>query len=152
MRVEEVMSHRVVTVDADDTLTEAAERMRTAVVGALPVLSYGRLVGMVTDRDLVVHAIARRRDGERTRVREVMSRGAITCLPAEDVDEAAARMRQHEIRRLIVVDESELPVGLLSVDDFALYPETAVLALQVLSRVTQMRSVELDGEAERPLH
>lgn len=149
MQVDEVMSHRVTVVEADATLSEAAERMRAAVVGALPVVSCGRLVGMVTDRDLVVRGLARNLDGA-THVREVMTHNPVTCLGRESADAAAALMRRHEIRRLVVIDESLLPVGVLSVDDLALYPETGALAIQVLSRLPEARGLELDGSLESP--
>jgi CBS domain-containing protein len=150
MRVEELMSHQANTIDADQTLVEAAQRMRDSVVGALPVLSCGRLVGVVTDRDLAVRAVAWGLDVNHIHVRQVMSHGPVTCLPGESVEAAVDLMRHHQIRRLVVVDDSLLPIGLLSVDDIALFPETAPLAIQVLTRVPATRSVELDGLLREP--
>jgi CBS domain-containing protein len=145
MIVEEVMSCGVTTIDADDPIQLAAERMRGVVIGALPVLSHGKLVGMVTDRDLAVRATARGLDARAAQVREVMTAGAITCLPGESVEEAVALMRRHGVRRLVVVDRSLEPVGLLSIDDLALRPETRGLAGELLTHVIALRSVELDG-------
>jgi CBS domain-containing protein len=150
MRVEELMSHQANTIDADDTLVKAGQRMRDCVVGALPVLSCGRLVGMVTDRDLAVRAVACGLDVHKTHVRQVMSHDPVTCLPAEPVEAAVALMRRHQIRRLVVVDDSLHPIGVLSVDDIALFPDAAPLALQVLTRVPATRSVELDGRLGEP--
>jgi CBS domain-containing protein len=144
MRVEEVMSHRAMVIDADGTLREAAERMRVAVVGALPVLSNGRLVGMVTDRDLALRGLCHGLDC-RAHVREVMTRDPVTCLPGESVEEAAELMRSKAIRRLVVVDESLEPIGVLSVDDLALFPETCRLAARVLAHLPEGRGMELDG-------
>lgn len=150
MRVDEVMSHRAIVVDADATVSQAARMMRAAVVGALPVVSVGRLVGIVTDRDLAVRVLARDLDGRELCVREVMSKNPVTCLPGERVKQAAELMRRHEVRRLVVVDEALEPIGLLSVDDLALYPETGALALEVLAHVPEERGVELDGALPPP--
>jgi len=145
-----VMSHRAISVDANDTLVEAAERMRAQVVGVLPVLSHARLAGVVTDRDLAVRAVARGLDPRSARVREVMTADPVTCHPGESVEVAAGLMQHHGIRRLVVIDQSLLPVGILSVDDLALYPETGLLALQVLSQTATSRTTELDGVLETP--
>lgn len=133
MRVEQVMSHHADVIDADATLAEAASRMRDLVIGALPVLSHGRLVGMVTDRDLAVRGLASGQGGRAARVREVMTHHPITCLPDESAEQAATLMREHGIRRLIVIDRTLAPIGLVSVGDFALYPETQRLVAGVLA-------------------
>jgi CBS domain-containing protein len=100
---------------------------------------------MVTDRDLAVRGAARGLDARASQVREVMTKGPITCLPGEPVEAAVALMRRHGIRRLVVVDRALEPVGLLSIDDLALCPETRELAAELLTRVVALRSVELDG-------
>jgi CBS domain-containing protein len=119
MRVRECMSHRIESVDANDTVQAAAERMRALDVGSLPVFALGRLIGMITDRDLVVRALARG-CGPSTPVRGVMTPDVVTCLADDDVAEAAATMARHAVRRLVVLDRGLQAVGMLSVDDLAL--------------------------------
>ena len=144
MKVADVMSYQPVVVDAYDTTQQAAQLMRAHVVGALPVVESGQLVGIVTDRDLALRVVA---PGERpweTYVREVMTRAPLTCRADEPLDVAAERMRTRRVRRLVVVGERAEVCGVLSVDDLVFIDETRPLALAVLKQIAALRG-ELDG-------
>ena len=144
MKVADVMSYQPVVVDAFETVQSAAQHMRAHVVGALPVVDKGQLVGIVTDRDLALRVVA---PGERpweTYVREVMSRAPMTCRAEEELDVAVGRMLERRVRRLVVVDEGNAVRGVLSVDDLVFIDETRRMALEVLKRIAAMRG-ELDG-------
>lgn len=144
MNVSDVMSYQPVVVDAYESTQSAAQHMRAHVVGALPVVDQGHLVGIVTDRDLALRVVA---PGERpweTAVREVMTRAPLTCRADEPLETAVARMLARRVRRLVVVDENNAVRGLLSVDDLVLAPETRAMALAVLERIATLRG-ELDG-------
>jgi CBS domain-containing protein len=99
--VREVMTPGVRTVSPAQSLAEAAEAMKVEHVGSLPVVEEGRLTGIVTDRDIVIRAVAERRD------------------PQADLDEAMELMEHHKVRRLPVVDEGRL-VGMLAQAEVAL--------------------------------
>jgi CBS domain-containing protein len=144
MLVHDCMSHRPETVDADDTLQMAAERMRVLDVGALPVVALGRLVGMITDRDIVVRGTARGHDGD-TPVRVVMSPGAVTILAHDDVRDAVLQMARQSVRRLVVLDRELQIAGILSVDDLALQGCDPQLIAAVLARAVVRREEELGG-------
>ena len=116
--VNEVMTHDPQTVDAGDTLAEAARVMREADVGPVVVLDGGQLVGILTDRDIVVRAVADGRDPQSTLVREACSANLVTLSPDQDVEEAARLMREHDVRRLVVVQDSR-PVGIVAIGDLA---------------------------------
>lgn len=118
-KVSDAMSEYTVTVSPDQTLTEAAEMMKASDVGSLPVVQDGRLVGIVTDRDIVVRAVAERVDPQGVRVGEVASRELVTITPDADLDEALRLMARHQIRRLPVVEQERL-VGILAQADAAL--------------------------------
>ena len=119
MRLSEVMSRDVQIANPDDTLAEAALRMSDHGVGALPVCNGRKVLGMVTDRDLVVRGIARHLDPETTQVQRCMTEGVQWCFDDEDVEAAARKMAEHQLRRLIVVDRDKNLVGMVALGDVA---------------------------------
>lgn len=119
MKLSEVMSRDVHIANPDDTLTEAALRMAEAEVGALPVCNGRKVLGMITDRDLVVRGLARYLDPETTQVQRCMSEGVQYCFEDEDLEAAAHKMAEHQVRRLIVLDRDKNLVGMVSLGDVA---------------------------------
>jgi CBS domain-containing protein len=130
MFVREVMTRPAATVGVDETLDAAARKMRELGVGALPVVDRGTLTGIVTDRDLAVRATAAGADPTETRVGEVMTAQPFTCSEDDDLEEAARRMEERAVRRLLVLDREGHLAGMLSVDDLA--DASMVLAADVL--------------------
>lgn len=120
MQVKELMSSHLITVDREETVAAAARLLSRHNVGALPVTAQGgRLVGMLTDRDITVRCVAANFDPNITRVRTVMSTGTVT-IPAEETQlKAAKTMGRHRVRRLPVTENGRL-VGMLSQADLAL--------------------------------
>jgi CBS domain-containing protein len=119
MQVREVMTRDVEVVRPDIPIREAAERMRSLDVGLIPVCDGERLVGMLTDRDITVRAVAAGKDPNGTSVREVMTADAI-CIPEDqEVDEAASLMEEGQIRRLPVLNADKRLVGIISLGDIA---------------------------------
>ena len=116
--VNEVMTHDPRTVDAGDTLAEAARVMREADVGPVLVVEEGRVTGILTDRDIVVRAVADGRDPQSTTVREAYSSDLVSLTPDQDLDDAVRLMREHDVRRLPVVQDGR-PSGILSLGDLA---------------------------------
>ncbi len=112
MKVRELMTGDPATVDSNATLGEVATLMKQQDCGSIPVVDGGRLVGIVTDRDIVVRAVAAGKDPKTLRVTEVMSAGPITIGPDEDVKRAEKVMADRQIRRLPVVENGSL-VGIL---------------------------------------
>jgi len=93
--------------------------MKDEDVGSVPVVDDGRLVGILTDRDIVIRAVAERRDPQAVKVDEVASRELVTVEPEQDLDEALTLMARHQVRRLPVVEGEQL-VGMLAQADVAL--------------------------------
>jgi CBS domain-containing protein len=125
--VEQIMTHDPRTVDAQDTVTDAARQMRDGDVGDVIVMQGGQVSGIVTDRDIVIRAIAEGRDPNSTPVSEVCTSDVTTLDPQQSIDEAIQMMREHDIRRLPVVTNGR-PVGILSLGDLAVErdPESAL--------------------------
>ena len=123
MLVSDVMSTSVLSVGASDSVAVAARLLSRRNVGALPVADgQGRLLGILTDRDIVTRCIAAGRDPQRTAVRQIMTQKTLTAAPAEPVSDAAARMAAAQVRRLPVTQEGRL-IGMLSRSDL---PQTAL--------------------------
>lgn len=120
MRVQDVMVRNVVTIDASAMLVEAAKKMREANVGVLPVIEDGQMRGVLTDRDLVVRAIAREADPASTSVGDCATTELLTAQPDWDVDEALKLMAHHQIGRLPVVDDEHRPIGIVTLSSVAL--------------------------------
>jgi CBS domain-containing protein len=118
-QVRDVMTPSVGSATPSQSLAEAAEVMKTEDVGSVPVVDGGQLVGILTDRDIVMRAVAERRDPQTVKVEEVASRELVTVEPDQDLDEALALMAQHQVRRLPVVEGVRL-VGMLAQADIAL--------------------------------
>ena len=119
MKVKHVMTREVVVARPDDSICEAARRMAECDAGALPVGENDRLVGVITDRDIAVRAVAQRLSAD-TPVRDVMSREVLYCFDEEDIEQVARNMAEQQIRRLPVVDRDKRLVGIVSVADLAL--------------------------------
>lgn len=117
-QVRDAMTGEVRVASPSQSLAEAAELMKSEDVGSIPVVDDGRLVGILTDRDIVVRAVAERRDPEAVTVDEVASRELVTVEPEQDLDEALRLMASHQVRRLPVVEDGRL-VGMLAQADVA---------------------------------
>ncbi|MDZ5698141.1 CBS domain-containing protein [Chelativorans sp. M5D2P16] len=119
MQIRELMSTSVDIVDPNTTIRDAARKMRADNVGALPVGENDRLVGMVTDRDITVRAVAEERAAGNTTVREVMSEKVFYCFEDEEPERAAAVMSEHQVRRLPILNRDKRLVGILAMADLA---------------------------------
>ena len=117
--VRDVMTESPKTVEPSDTVADAAEKLQSANIGALLVTEGDELKGIVTDRDIVVKAVAEGKDAQDTKVEEVCSTDVTTIEPDADLDEAVKRMKDADIRRLPVV-EDDTPVGIVSLGDLAI--------------------------------
>ena len=118
MRVSEVMTRDVRVARADQTIREAANIMLDIDAGVLPVSENDQLVGMITDRDIAVRAIAQGK-GPQTSVGEVMTSDVKYCFENEDTDHVARNMADQQVRRLPVVNRDKRLVGILSLGDVA---------------------------------
>jgi CBS domain-containing protein len=117
--VKNVMSRNVLKLSSTATVADAARTMRESNVGAVIVEDQGKLVGLVTDRDIVVRAIAQERDPKSTQLSEACSKTLVSLEPDDDTDRAVEVMRERSVRRLPVVEKGRV-VGMVSLGDLAL--------------------------------
>jgi CBS domain-containing protein len=118
-KVSDVMTGRPRAVTPQTPLTEVAELMEAEDVGSIPVVEDDRLVGIVTDRDIVVRAIAKGKDPQGMPASAVSSRELVTVSPDDDLSAALELMARHQVRRLAVTGENERLLGVVSQADVA---------------------------------
>src|SRR5258706_9849461 len=120
MRCEEIRKRDVECVSPQDNVQTAARRMRDENVGFLPVCGDDKkVVGTVTDRDLAIRVVAENRVPLSTKVGDVLTREVIACRPADDVKKAQQLMAKHHKSRMIVIDDSDRVIGVISLSDIA---------------------------------
>jgi CBS domain-containing protein len=136
MKIREIMTPDAQCVGPDESLVDAAILMRELDVGVLPVCSEDNVVGMLTDRDIAIRAVAASRIPGMTKVREIMSPGSINVFDDQSVDEAVEIMERHQIRRAPVVNRANRLVGIVSLGDIAVDASNAVCG-EVLKRVSE---------------
>ena len=120
MKVKEVMTREVEFIHPNDSLQTAAQKMRDRDVGFLPVYEGDELVGVVTDRDIVIRGIVGGMNPDAILGREMVTSPVIHCFDDQDAEEAARLMRQNQVRRLIVLDRNNNQLaGVISLGDLA---------------------------------
>lgn len=113
----DIMTSKLQLVNRRATLVAAAGRMRDEQIGVLPVVDHGHLVGMLTDRDLAVRALAEGLDPNLTLVEAIMTPKVVSCPEDKPIDELAYLMKRHGVHRLVVINDQGKPIGIVSIDD-----------------------------------
>lgn len=137
MQIRHIMTHEVHAIPSDMSLRDAAKRMKSWDVGALPVCQNDRLIGVITDRDIAVRAVAEGHNPESCCVSEAMTPDLIYCYEDEDVEQAAKLMEEKQIRRLPIMDRGKHLVGIVSLGDLATRQQDAGLIQEVMEQVSQ---------------
>jgi CBS domain-containing protein len=135
MKVYEVMTRGIETVSPGATLEFAAKKMMNRNVGFLPVVESEKLVGVVTDRDIVLRAVSAGLRPYMTTVGQVMTKRPLTVYDDETLTEASLVMEQHFVHRLIVLDRQQRLVGIISLSDIAAKTKNERLSGHVLGKV-----------------
>ena len=119
MKIREIMTSDPELIDPQASIREAAKRMKSEDIGALPVGENDRLIGMVTDRDIAIRGVAEGRAPESTTVRDVMSEKIFYCFEDDDIDDAAQCMAENQVRRLPILNRDKRLTGIVSLADIA---------------------------------
>jgi CBS domain-containing protein len=146
MKVSEAMTRDVMLVHPNQSIREAAALMEDCDIGALPIADSDRLVGMITDRDIAVRAVAKGLPPD-TPLSRVMSREILYCFEDDDVNNVAKNMSNIQVRRLPVVTRQKKLVGILSLGDLALKSgaRTAGEAMKGIARPSEQHSQTEDA-------
>jgi CBS domain-containing protein len=137
MQLKDVMTPEVEVIAPEASIYEAAEKMSHLDIGPLPVCDGERLVGMLTDRDITVRAVAAGRDPRMTPVRDIMTPDVVYGFEDQDVEDAARLMEQYQIRRLPVLTRSKQLVGMVALGDLAVHAGTRAVAAEVLEQISE---------------
>lgn len=134
-KISEVMNTDVQTIGPEATIEEAAQEMRDGDFGLIPVGEEDNLLGVITDRDIAIRAVAEGK-GPDTPVREVMSEGVVSAHEDDSIEEAAQIMSDHQIRRLPIVDADNRLVGIVSLGDFAVESSDIGAVAEALTEIS----------------
>jgi CBS domain-containing protein len=136
-RVKDIMTPQAEVVSPDATVEDAAATMKALDIGVLPVCDEEGLVGILTDRDLVVRVLAEKRDPKAVRVGEAMTPNIVYCFEDDEISRAAQLLADHQIRRLPVLSRDRNLVGIVSLGDLAVHDETGRMSGDVLEDISQ---------------
>ena len=137
MQLKEVMTPEVEVIQPEATLQQAAAKMRRLNIGPLPVCDGDRLIGMLTDRDITVRAVAEGCDPNTTTVREAMTPDIAYCFDDQDVQDAVQLMERYQIRRLPILNRDKRLVGMVSLGDLAVSSGEPTQVGETLKQVSE---------------
>jgi CBS domain-containing protein len=148
MKIQEIMTPKVKIARPNESLQCAARAMRSLNVGALPVCDGERLVGMVTDRDITVRAVAEGTDPTHAPVSESMTPDVVYCFQDQDAHEVERMMQEKQIRRLPVLDRAKQLVGIVSLGDLATKTHEPQMVGETLERVSEPCATDGNGDSK----
>jgi len=124
----------------EDTADKAAQLMKKEDVGPVPVIESqqnNKLIGILTDRDLVIKVVAEGRDPKTTRIEDVMTRNPVTCRAEDDLQKAFKAMEEHQVRRIPVVDSSDRVLGIIAQADVAIRVGEPMKTAEVVKEISK---------------
>jgi CBS domain-containing protein len=134
MLVKEVMKDKAEVIHFDHSVEEAAKLMQKGNFGSLPIEKGEKMVGMITDRDIVIRVVAQGKDAKNTHVIDCMSEGISYCYQDEDIEAVAHKMASVQVRRLPVIDRNKKLVGIVSLSDIARIAKNEKLTQEIVSQ------------------
>lgn len=137
MKVSNLMTKKPKIIEEKATALEAIETMQNANCGILPIgPDHQHIIGVITDRDIMVRAVAKNKDIRQTPVKEIMSNNVIFCEENDSLHEAVSRMNQHHIRRILIKDKYQALSGILSLGDVIRRVEDSGLLAHLFKETT----------------
>lgn len=142
MKVQDIMTKCVVSLNAEDNVERAAQLMRKHNIGAIPVCNGDKVIGIVTDRDIAIRSSAEGQNSQKQTVREIMSSNPVVGDPNMDIEDASRIMSERQIRRLPIMESNNL-VGVVSLGDIAVEPNLQEKAEEALSNISEQTAPEI---------
>jgi CBS domain-containing protein len=137
MKLKDIMTHDVKVISPGATLKDAAQMMDDIDVGALPVCDGEQLVGIITDRDIIIRSISAGQDPNTTPVRSAMTSPVTYCFDDNDVEQAAKLFQDKQIRRIAVLNHDKRLVGMISLGDLAVKGDQKEVTAEVTEKVSE---------------
>ena len=141
-KIKDIMTSDVHVILPECNIQEAAQKMLNLDVGALPVCDGEKILGIVTDRDITLRAVALGRDIQNAKAREIMSSPIVYCFENQDIEEVSRIMEVQQIRRLVVLSQEKKLVGIVSLGDVAVKTGRDDLAGEILEKVSMTSTPE----------
>ncbi len=136
MKVKDIMSNQIASLNSNDTIERAAQLMKQFDVGSIPVCNQEKVIGIVTDRDITLRSTAQGIDSKHQKVSEIMSQNPVIGSPDMDVNDAVRLMSERQIRRLPIVENNNL-VGIVALGDISVEPSLQNNAEEALKNISQ---------------
>lgn len=136
MKVRDIMTTEIASLNTDDTIERAAQLMKQYDVGSIPVCNQNKIIGIVTDRDIAVRCVASGQDTRQQKVQDIMTANPVVGNPDMNVDDVAKLMSTRKIRRLPIVDNNSL-VGIVALGDISLEPVLQDNAEEALKNISK---------------
>lgn len=137
MKTKEIMTTNFEMTDSTSSLNDAAQKMKSLNVGVLPIREGAKLIGLITDRDIVVRGLAENRDPSSTQVKDIISSELVRCSEEDSVEQAAKLMEENKVRRLVVCDQDGTATGIVSLGDIAAKTKQDELAGAALESISE---------------
>ena len=137
MKVSEIMTPDFEMIESTSSLTDAAKKMKEFNVGFMPVQEGTSLIGVITDRDIVVRALADELNPSSTQVKDIISSDVVYCFDDDSVEEAIRLMEENQVRRLIVCRSDRTPIGIISLGDIAVKSGQESLFAEALEQISE---------------
>jgi len=119
MKIREIMTTNVECVSPDTGIQELADKMKTLDVGFVPICENDRLAGTVTDRDIVVRGLASGQNINTIKAKDIMTKDVVWCFEGQDIKDVAKRMREKDVRRMLILNQNKRLVGVVSIGDIS---------------------------------
>lgn len=136
MKVRDIMSKDVCTLSKEDSIEKAAQMMKEKNIGSIPVCNQDIVVGIITDRDITLRAVANDKNAQSLKVKDIMTSNPIVATPDMDVHEVAKVMSDKQIRRIPIVEKNNL-VGIVALSDISLEPSLQSSAEKALKNISE---------------
>ncbi len=136
MKIKDIMSKKIASLNSDDSIERAAQLMRQYDVGSIPVCSQEKVIGIVTDRDIALRSVAAGENTKQQKVRDIMTSNPVVGNPEMDVHDAARIMSERQIRRLPIVENNNL-VGIVALGDISVEPMLQDNAQEALKNISE---------------
>jgi CBS domain-containing protein len=136
MKIKDIMSRDISCVSSEDSIAQAAKLMKEHNVGSVPVCNNKKLVGIITDRDIILRSVAEGQNSNQNNVSDIMSSNLVVGNPEMNADDAAKLMSSKKVRRLPIVDNNNL-VGIVALGDISLEPALQDNAEEALKNISQ---------------
>ena len=137
MLVRDIMTMGIETISSDQSVCQAAQKMRSLGVGALAVQAENRIIGIVSKKDIVYRCIAEESDPQSTEVSDIMTSELVTCWEDDSLEDIAHILEDKHLHRLLVMSSDNEPVGIVSLSDMAVKAENEHLSWEILERISE---------------